>query len=158
MPPELARDWLIANDLTECLSPVEQAYVGGSGEADERDRGQVEALWALAWALGLTPELDHATYCGDELASLLPDLRTQESADAWSARVRTRLRASGEILEALDLLYVMTWGLADANLSGRPGPGVVEQYVLWERRRALEFVGGDGGPGHAGWDAIDLAT
>jgi len=60
----------------------------------------------------------------------------------------------------LDLYYCLTWGLADANLNHRPVPGSVEQYVLWERRRALEFalVLADEPHQHSDWYEISLDT
>ena len=158
MPPESARDWLTTNGLMGSLSPRESALVGGSARSGEQEKLQVEALWALAWALQLAPSLDHRAYCGDELATLLPDLRAQESAEAWRSRAEPSLRSDDELLTELDLLYAMTWGVADANLSGAPTPGEVDPYVFWERRRALEFVRADSDAGHADWDEIDLST
>lgn len=160
MRPETARDWLATNDLLDCLTHHESELVGGSAIAGDEEKVQVEALWALAWALGLTPgELDHQTYCGDELASLLPDLRAQEPAQAWRSRLAPQLRPAADVLAELDLLYAMTWGLVDARLSSRPAPGVVEPYVLWERRRALEFLRAEeDGIDPSDWDMIDLST
>ena len=125
--------------------------MSGSAESGEREKLQVEGLWALAWALQLEPGLDHRAYCGDELATLLPDLRTQEPAEAWRSRAAPSLRSGDELMTELDLLYVITWGVADANLSGAPAPGEVDPYVFWERRRALEFVRAQNGAGHADW-------
>ena len=158
MPPGNARYWLTTNGLMGCLGPRESALVSGSAGSGEQEKRQVEGLWALAWALHLAPSLDHRAYCGDGLATLFPDLRTQESADAWRSRAEPRLRSDDELITELDLLYAMTWGVADANLSGTPAPGEVDPYVFWERRRALEFVRAHSEAGHADWDEIDLST
>jgi len=158
MPTASARDWLSANSLLDCLSTRETDLVSGTAQSSEQEKLQIEGLWALAWSLGLTPRLDHGAYCGDELAALLPDLRAQESSRTWRSRTEPSLRAGDELLAELDLLYVMTWGIANANLTGASMPGAVDQYVFWERRRALEFLQVGSSQGHAGWDEIDLST
>ncbi len=158
MPISDARLWLSANSLTGSLSSRESALVGGLVEGSAQDTAQVEALWALAWAVGLVPRLDHAAYCSDELVTLLPDLRIQEPVRTWRARTHLSLRSPDELLAELDLLYAMTWGIASANLAGSRAPGEVEEYVFWERRRALEWVRIDSGNSHSGWDEIDLST
>jgi hypothetical protein len=146
MPTALARAWLDREGLLASLSPGERHYL------EEIDQGlapdakghqlQVESLWALAWALSQVPSLDFGHYCGDELAGLLPDLRANE--DGESFRSRARLRSPEELYEALDLAYCLSWGVAEANLTRTPVPGKVGQYVIWERRRVLEWLhGGD---------------
>lgn len=156
MPPELARTWLAEQGLVGSLSPRERALVAGDVEPGPSDEAQVESLWAFAWLLGLVPGLDPGAPCGDQLASLMPDLRTAETLDAWRSRTGPRRRDVGDVLAALDLHLALTWGLADARLTGRPHPGRVDPSVLWERRRALEWTVGDGG--HDGWDDVDLST
>jgi hypothetical protein len=83
-----------------------------------------------------------------------------QSLSEWVARARVALRDANETAEMLDLHYCLTWGLAEANLNHRTVPGSVEQYVLWERRRALEFalVLGDEPYQHADWYEISLDT
>ncbi len=156
MPPELARTWLAEQGLLASLSPRERHLVAGEVEPDSSDEAQVEALWALAWVLGLVPDLDAGTPCGDQLASLMPDLRTGEPVTAWRSRTGPRRRYVEEVLPVLDLHLALTWGIADARLAGRPHPGHVDPSVLWERRRALEWTVGSGG--HDAWDVVDLST
>lgn len=158
MPSEIAREWLTANGLIHCLTQLESQLVEGAVQSDDREQLQVEGLWALGWALGLIPEMDHRVYCGDQLAALLPDLRTQETSQEWRARVKLIPRSIDEIWNELDLLYAMTWAAANANLSGAPAPGAIHQYVLWERRRALEFLRVEDNLGHEHWDNVDLST
>lgn len=158
MPAEVARQWLGSYGLTPYLTQTESELVAGTRRSSEDEKLQIEGLWALTWALGLTPELDHQAYCGEQLASLLPDLRVAEPPREWTSRVNPRLRPIDEIWDELDLLYAMTWAVADANLTAASVPGTVDQYVYWERRRALEFVRVAGGTSHIGWDDIDLST
>ena len=84
------------------------------------------------------------------MAGWLPDLRTGESAERF--RAGTVVRGEGEILNELDVVYCLTWGCAAANLYHQPEPGVLGQYVMWERRRALEWLVGDD------WDEPNLST
>lgn len=158
MPAEVARQWLGSNGLTPYLTQSESELVGGARRSAEHEKLQIEGLWALTWALGLTPELDHRAYCGEQLAALLPDLRVAEPSREWTSRVNPRLRPIDEIWDELDLLYAMTWAVAEANLTAASVPGTIDQYVYWERRRALEFVHIAGDTSHNGWDDIDLST
>jgi hypothetical protein len=79
---------------------------------------------------------------------LVPDL-FDPSEGLGPARVRAEaeLRDAEEISAALDLARCLTWGLGDPELSLGFSPGEVEPYVVWERRRALEWLLG------ADWDA-----
>jgi hypothetical protein len=158
MPADTARAWLTANQLTHCLSEVEIELVRRTASVDSVEQTLVEAMWALAWALNLTPQLDPSAYCGDDLVTLVPDLRTSESVAGWLSRRSPELRESDDLLAELDLLYAMTWGVVDARLNGRDRPGVLEEYVHWERRKALEFARASHEVSHASWDAIDLST
>jgi hypothetical protein len=158
MPVADAQAWLSHNGTTPYLSAKERSLVAGAALVDEQEQTHVEALWALAWALSLIGDLDPVEYCGEDLVTLLPDLRIMEPAEAWSARTSPRLRSTAEILRELDLLYAMTWGLTDARLSGRSQPGTVAAYVHWQRRKALEFTVDDPEIDHSSWDDIDLST
>jgi hypothetical protein len=61
-------------------------------------------------------------------------------------RAEAALRDDAEVRAALDLARCLTWGLGDPELSVGFSPGEVEPYVVWERRRALEWLLG------ADWD------
>ncbi|HYO67259.1 MAG TPA: DUF4272 domain-containing protein, partial [Archangium sp.] len=141
----LARSWLRQEGLEGVLTPGEQHYLGevekGLAPESQGHQLQVEALWALVWALALVPVLDFGKHCGDELSGLLPDLRQSEGSRSF--RKRAHLRRPEELYQALDLAYCLSWGIAEANLTRSPVPGRVEQYVVWERRRALEWLHGD---------------
>lgn len=145
MPTDLARAWLEENGLSAGLTPGEKAFLAavdrGEDPASGGHRLQVEAQWVLCWALGLASELSFSEYCGEEMASFLPDLRSNEDRSRFDDSANAR--PSGEIYGALDLVYCLTWGAGDANLTGKDGPGPLEQYALWERRRALEWLCGE---------------
>src|ERR687891_773923 len=159
MTRQLAETWIDENGLRDALASEETALLADDASA-ERFGAQIESLWALAWLLRLHDDLDPSRYCGDSLAGLMPDLRAAECLSNWVMRANVACREADDVAEMLDLYYWLTWGLADANLNQRSVPGSVEQYVLWERRRALEFalVLEDEPWQHGDWYEISLDT
>jgi len=154
MPTDMARSWLTVNGLEESLTAGERQYLAnidnGAAPDSYGHQLQIEALWILAWAVSLAPAVDWAGYCEDTLASWLPDLRATE--DPRRFRASTSLREDSSVLDELDAAFCLTWGCAEANLRGQSAPGGIRQYVMWERRRALEWLmGGD-------WDNPDYNT
>jgi len=154
MPTGYARSWLGTHGLIDNLTREEATYLtaidGGLDPDSQGPRLRVEALWLLTWSLSLTPKLDWGAYCGDEMASWLPDLRSGE--DPVRFRATTAVRDEREVLDEVDAAYCLTWGCATSNLQRLPEPGRLDQYVVWERRRALEWLVGDD------WDNPDLST
>ena len=153
MPAEHAKQWLSSNRL-ESLTASERellSRIENDEPYDENDiQTQVEALWVLVWVIGFVEELDFSSYCEDRLSELLPSLRESETSEKFVTI--SSVRPLIEIYQALDLVFCITWGLAEANLTGLDSPGDVRQYVYWERRRALEWIrGGD-------WDEPNFST
>ncbi|MBI3910551.1 MAG: DUF4272 domain-containing protein [Armatimonadetes bacterium] len=145
-----ALDWLEREELVSQLTPLEAAFIHGRGSA-ERFQVQVEALWALAWALAIVPRLDFGTVCSDDFVEMLPDLKA--GAGGGSLRKQARLRPLIELVEALDLAYCLHWGIREAELRRKRAPGRVAPYVVEERRRALEWLLSD-----QEWDEVQLDT
>jgi hypothetical protein len=143
--------WLEREGVASYVTPAERRFLDGQSGADGTIRDQVEALWALAWAMSLVPVLDFSQPCGDDFIVMLPDLKRNER----SARLRRRAkpRAAGELLQALDTAYCLHWALRQAELEGRRPPGRVEPYMIVERRRALEWLFSD-----EEWDEVLLNT
>jgi hypothetical protein len=139
MPQELARELLEKENLQASLSGLETRYLAGEDDdAAYEFYGNVEAKWALVWALSFIPTLDFAEYCGDNLVSILPDLR--EIRDFGAFRAAAELRDPLEIVQAADLAYRLHWAVVEASLTGRPTPGAVEGYVIESRRHALDWI------------------
>ncbi len=157
MPASLGKHWVADNGLVGALSPIEAELMDDADASKPRFQAQIEALWALTWVLGLTPSLDPTAYCEASLSESLPDLRTGAGVEAWRGRLGP-IRNADDVMTELDLLYCLTWGLAEANLHGTEPPGTVEQYIHWERRRALEWVLVERGYGATEWDHIDVST
>ncbi len=140
--------WLRGAGLLDRVTPAEAAYLedleSGLHLDDLARRLQVEALWALLWAVCLADDLDFAEGCGGAVAPLLPELDDPGAVAAF--RTAAERRHEDDLLVTLDLARVLTAALGDDDLRIGYAPGEVEPYVVWERRRALEWLAG------ADWD------
>ena len=149
---DAARAWLDGHELACALTGHEAEYLedveDGMRLGSAHRKLHVEALWALLWAVSFADELDFGVGCGERVTPLVPDL-FDPAEGVGAARVRSEalLRDGDELRAALDLARILTWGLGDPDLSVGFSPGEVEPYVVWERRRALEWLFG------ADWDA-----
>jgi hypothetical protein len=149
---DVATAWLDANGLAAALTGHEVEFLEDLAEGirlgSAHRKLHVEALWALLWALSLVDSLDFAAGCGERVTPLVPDLLDPaEGIGPAHLRAEAVLRDGEEVRGALDLARCLTWGLGDSDLSVGFSPGEVEPYVVWERRRALEWLLG------ADWDA-----
>ena len=146
--------WLRAVNLIDRVTVGETQYLdeleSGMHLDDLARRLQVEALWALLWALGFVDDLDFGVGCGDGVAPLLPQLDDPGAAKQF--RRDAALRDDDALLTTLDLVRCLSAGLGDGDVSIGHSPGEVEPYVVWERRRALEWLAG------ADWDADPTAA
>ncbi|MEY2455308.1 MAG: hypothetical protein QOK06_402 [Acidimicrobiaceae bacterium] len=151
LPVESAATWLGEQRLVGALTAYETEYLDDLAEGlrigAAHRRLQVEALWALLWALSFVEELDFGVGCGERVTPLVPNLfDPAEGLGPARVRAEAERRDPEALREALDLARCVTWGLGDADLSVGFSPGEVEPYVVWERRRALEWLHG------ADWD------
>ena len=154
-PPKLVRSWLHASSLADFLSAEERVVVDAAEDpavsTRNRLRWNIEALWAAVWAGGLVDDLGPTTPIGDQLASLLPDLRTQESPERFLDSFS--LRPADVLLGTLDLLYRAHWAARDSRLSGSKDCPFNEGTVH-ERRKLLEWsLNAD-----VDWDDVDMST
>ena len=148
---DAARAWLADQALEGALTGYEAEYLDDLADGlrlgSAHRKLHVEALWALLWALSLVDELDFGVGCGERVTPLVPDLfDPSEGYGPAHVRAEAELRNADELRDALDLARCVTWGLGDSDLSVGFSPGEVEPYVVWERRRALEWLHG------ADWD------
>ncbi len=138
------------------ISASERAYLAGvvDGAPDVDAEYQLgwrsESLYALAWMLGLAPELP--------LTRVL-DLRPEYFAPLDPLRGPApplTLRPVVEIAAKLDVLFCAHWAAREQEFSGLLGkwPEDLDPGAIWQRRRALEwfFVPG------AEWDDVRLDT
>jgi hypothetical protein len=143
--------WLNQEALTDSLSGQEKHFVfEGVGQPD-RFKAQVESMWALAWAMGITNELNFAKDCDNRFVTMLPNLKqSQSSADF---REKANPRPLEQVVAACDLAYCLHWTIRQAELSGKQPPANLKPYVVVERRRALEWL-----LSKDAWDEISLDT
>jgi len=161
MPQELAMSWLLGCHLVEAVTPPEWHFVV-AGKGDHRSFAlHLEALFALAWLLGLVKKLDPAGVPDDRLVELFPDLPSGETFAQWRSRTLAAPREPREAAAMLDLYYCMDWSYLAAERAGRPVPGRIDSNAIGQRRWALEWAVVFRGPFHdppGSWEEVDLST
>ncbi|MFN4097720.1 MAG: DUF4272 domain-containing protein [Sphingomonas sp.] len=146
---EQALAWAEAEGVQDALDPRESRFLNKPSRSSCFQQ-QIEGMFTLTWALGLEDELDWFSAVDDQFAGRLPDLRIAEGLAPFKQRIAPRDQA--QIARATDLGYCVHWLWREAALArGKPLP--VEEYVIAERRRALEWLTGNGG-----WYEISLDT
>lgn len=146
-----AKAWLVREGVLDKLSPVESSFLNEGNGRSDMFRLRIEALWALAWLLGIVSVLDFSRECDGGFVLLLPDLRKNQGAEIL--RERSTFRSVPEIVEAADLAYCLNWAARESILKNRLGPHSVPIYVIEERRRTLDWVLGEDA-----WDEISFDT
>ncbi|TGE26378.1 DUF4272 domain-containing protein [Hymenobacter metallicola] len=154
-PVDIIRDWLTQHGLLVFLSPEEETLLQkDNSELTEQElinlRWSLESLWALMWATGMTDELQPTEWCGDNMASLLPNLEAGED-NAKLAQVQ-QLRSTEELYRMLDYYYRLHWYCVDERLHGREA--LVSESLVYERRKALEWVFSRA----QDWDDVEMST
>ncbi len=161
MPPELAMEWLLDAHLIDRLTRPEWQFVA-SNEGDNMVFAlHLEAVFALAWVLGIAMDLDPLRPSPQGLVERLPDLPRGESYAAWRSRTLTAPREPREVAALLDLYYCLDWAYLEAERRREQLPGVIDSNATGQRRWALEWVVVLTGPYHddpPGWEEIDLST
>jgi len=161
MPPKLAMEWLLDAHLVDQLTRPEWHFVVG-GEGDERSFAlHMEALFALAWLLGIAMELDPLLPSADGLVERLPNLPAGESFSSWRRRTLSAPRGAAQAAAQLDLYYCLDWSYLEAERRRLPLPGLIDSNTIGQRRWALEWGVVLSGPRHGpppGWEEVDLST
>jgi Domain of unknown function (DUF4272) len=161
MPPEQAMEWLLNAHLIDRLTRPEWQFVV-AGEGDNMIFAlHLEAVFALAWVLGIALDLDPLRPSPQGLIERLPDLTRRESFAAWRSRTLTAVRAAPEVAALLDLYYCLDWAFLEVERNRAELPGVLDSNAIGQRRWALEWVVVFTGPYHdepPGWEEIDLST
>jgi len=161
MPHELAMSWLLDSRLVDAVTPPEWRFVA-SGKGDRWSFAlHLEALFALAWLLGLVKDLDPLAPPDDGLVRLFPNLPEGESFAAWRSRTLSAPRAPHQAAAMLDRYYCLDWAFLTAEQHGAPVPGQLDSNAMGQRRWALEWAVLFHGPYHeppVGWEEVDLST
>lgn len=160
MPAHLAMRWLLDAHVLEELTGDEWHFIATGRGDPQRYSEQLEALYALAWMMGLASHLDPTEYCSDGLPRLMPDLRSGEPFSIWKARTLPVCRDAVEVAEMLDLYCCLDWLYSDSRRRGAPPPGPLDESLIWHRRWALEWVteltGGGRPPARSRWDQVQM--
>lgn len=155
MPLRAGHEWLTSHGLLEAASANERAVLREDTPLDraslDRLRWSIEPLWAAAWTGGLVSDLSPTQPIADSLASLLPDLRTQESPADFLRRYT--VRSLDDIYVKLDLFYRAHWYVRDCQLTGR-NSAPFNFGIVQLRRQLLEWVAHR----DSEWDDVDLGT
>ncbi|MFK3984565.1 DUF4272 domain-containing protein [Micromonospora sp. NPDC050397] len=161
MPAEAGMSWLLGSHLVETVTPPEWQFVIG-GKGDHRSFVlHHDAVFALAWVLGLTKHLDPSEPTDERLMALLPDLPGGETFTGWRSRTLVAPRDTIEVAALLDLYYCLDWGHLELERLGGSHPSMIDANAIGQRRWALEWVVIFRGPYHdppAGWEEVDLST
>lgn len=154
-PISVIRDWLTEHELNVFVSEEEEQLLAKTNdELTDRELGglrwNLECLWAMMWATGLTDELDPTEWCGNEMAAMLPNLELGEGNDKLE-QVRA-LRPTEELYRMLDYHYRLHWYCVDERLHAREA--LVNEGIVYERRKALEWIFNRA----ADWDDVEMST
>ena len=161
MPPEVAMGWLLGARLLDRVTPPEWDFVMGARGDHRSFVLHHDAVFALAWVLGLSRHLDPSEPADDELMKIMPDLPGGETFDDWRSRI---LAAPRDVIEAavlLDLYYCLDWAFQEAERAGLPLPGELGSNAIGQRRWALEWAVVLHGPYQdppPDWEEVDLSV
>ena len=133
------RTWLKNEQLTHYLSPLESKFVFNDGGLAGSMQWRVEALFALAWASGLT-QVSILDPLPGNFVTLFPSISKSESTTEFRERVSTR--STDDILRELDLLYCLASAKTDLHIHGQIDQGNSTPTLLsvQQRRHSLEWI------------------
>lgn len=161
MPGEAAMAWLLEAHLLESLTQPEWSFVA-TGDGDHQSFTlHLEALYALAWLLGLVTHLDPTEPAPDGLVGQLPHLPSKETYTEWRLRTMPTVRPATEAAIVLDLFYCLDWAYLEAERQRVRLPGLIDSNAIGQRRWALEWaviMRGRNQPTPSGWEEVDLST
>jgi hypothetical protein len=161
MPTQAAMGWLLGSHLVDRVTPPEWQFVMGA-KGDHRSFVlHHDAVFALAWLLGLSRHLDPTAPPEERLMHQMPHLPDGETFDSWRSRSLVAPRDPVEAAVLLDLYYCLDWAFQEAERVGLPPPGEVDGNAIGQRRWALEWAVIFHGPYHdrpPEWEEVDLSV
>ena len=141
------------------LTPKEQAFLNDAAPDQQQITNFVwryEALWLLAWTLGLVEELCYPSETCDVGILSKTFLESDEEALVKNAK----LLPTETLLDALDLHFRLHWLVRQRQQDGKPSEGEtggndLDPGVVLERYYALNWLVQHGG---AEWDDVQTPT
>lgn len=161
MPAQAGMSWLLSSHLMEAVTPPEWQFVAGSRGDHRSFVLHHDAVFALAWILGLTRYLDPESPSDERLMALLPNLPAEETYAQWRSRTLAAPRSAVEVAAVLDFYYCLDWAYLEAERLGVGLPSLIDGNAVGQRRWALEWATIFHGPFHeppGGWEQVDLST
>jgi hypothetical protein len=143
--------WLRQEELETSLTNTELHFLEKGEGRPQLFQAQIEGMWALAWALGLVPQLDFWKDCDSRFVAQLPNLKISQSSA--ELRSKAKLRPTDDVVAACDLAYCLHWTIRQAEIEGKQPRTGLKPYVVVERRRALEWL-----LSSESWDSVSLDT
>jgi hypothetical protein len=98
----------------------------------------VEGLWAFAWTMNLVEKIDYNTDCSNHLASLFPNIKTDERGDKFRANLERR--ALDEVFQVYDLGFCLSFQIMRMAQDNKKLPSKVKMERIIERRKSLEWI------------------
>jgi hypothetical protein len=143
--------WVRQEKLASSLTNRERHFLERGEGRPHAFQVQIEGMWALAWSLGLAPELDFWKDCSSSFASQLPNLNIGQSSA--ELRRKTSLKSLEQVINACDLAYCLHWIVRQAEVDRKQPPAGLKSYLVMERRRALDWL-----LNSQTWDSLSLDT
>jgi hypothetical protein len=141
------------------LTPKEQAFLNDAAPDQQQITNfawRYEALWLLAWALGLVEELCYPSETCD--VGILS--KTLLALDEEALLKNVKLLPTETLLDALDLHFRLHWLVRQRQQDDKPSNGEMggsdlDPGVVLERHHALNWLVHHGG---AEWDDVQTPT
>jgi len=133
-----ALDWLASEGLVDGLGEFDRAYLEGRAGDGYLFQGRIEAMWALAWAMGLVEEMSADEPCADEFVQKMPDLRSRQRTAPL--RRAAHLRSLDELTDSLDLYRCLHHLAMAAELGGPELPPGFGTHAIAQRHHALAWL------------------
>jgi hypothetical protein len=146
-----AKELVKAEKLLNYLTTSEHDYIYKNVGLKLEFQLQIEAIWALCWAAGIVKDMDFSKECANDFVTLLPNLNINETSVLFSSKVK--IRPMTEIIQECDLAYCLHWAIKESNLYGKLKVRGIKDYIVIERRKALEWLICD-----CKWEEISLDT
>ncbi|MFC1884938.1 DUF4272 domain-containing protein [Thermodesulfobacteriota bacterium] len=155
-PNEFIENWLTSNNLISSLSDNEISLLSTKHEELTEQQQtdlywSIEAIWAFMWSGGKHPSLTFNTGVEDTLASMLPNIESNESAQIFLSNFK--LLPKKDIFTQLDFFYRVHWFARNNYLTGVKSEKA-DLDIIMERRKALEWICNSS----LDWDDIPLDT
>lgn len=149
----LVSEWLQREGFFDALTREESAVLHATCKPTflVSMQWRVESLWVLTWTCSFHSALNFAKPCDDSFIEIFPSLQRNESAVDFCSKAK--LRPANKLVETLDVAYCIHWAIRQSIMDGTEIPNGMNERIILERRRALEWINGK-----EDWENISLDT